>query len=64
MGLPDAISRSALRVSFGIATDDDAFARFLAVLTAIANRTAEQSVATMNMPGGPASRLQMMMGEA
>ena len=64
MGLPDAISRSALRVSFGIATDEDAFARFLAVLTAIANRTAEQSAATMNMPGGPASRLQMMMGEA
>ena len=64
MGLPDETSRSALRVSFGIATYEDAFARFLAVLTAIADRTAEQSAATMNMPGGPASRLQMMMGEA
>ena len=64
MGLPDDASRSALRVSFGVATDEAAFARFVAVLTAIANRTAGQSAATMNMPGGPASRLQMMMGEA
>lgn len=64
MGLPEDISRAALRLSFGLATDDQAFERFVTVLEAIANRTAAQPAAIDRMPGGPASRLQMMMGEA
>jgi cysteine desulfurase len=64
MGFPGEVSRSALRVSFGVATDEAAFVQFVSALAAIANRTAERSAATMNTPGGPASRLQMMMGEA
>lgn len=64
MGLTEDESRSALRVSFGAATDDCAFARFFAVLAAVANRTTGQPVAMGNQPGGPASRHEMMMGEA
>jgi len=64
MGLPEDVSRSALRLSFGISTDDRAFERFLSVLAAIANRMAGVPVANSNTPGGPASRHEMVMGEA
>lgn len=64
MGLPDDESRSALRVSFGLATDDGAFERFFGAVAQTANRMAAKSVSNRNRPGGPASRHQMMMGEA
>jgi cysteine desulfurase len=64
MGLPDAASRSALRVSIGAGTTAQDIARFGEAIAAIARPAAGASAATNNRPGGPAPRREMMMGEA
>ena len=65
MGLPEEASRSSLRISIGGATGERELKQFDAAIASIARQAAGRPAATSNMPGGPASRREMMMmGEA
>lgn len=63
MGFTEAEARSALRISFGLATGEEEIARLARAIAIIAGPSVGQPMTISNTPGAVRSRLETIMGE-